>query len=755
MATRTISDVGGNWNALTTWVEGAVPTAADDVVATPTSGNLTINGAANCKTADFTNYTGILTHSTSNYWTISGSLKFVPGMTFTNGTTNAQVLINGTGNLTCAGKAFASLSFSGFTTVTLLDDLYIAGYFVTSSGPTLIHNNHTVYYTGAQTTMIIYVQSANVKFYDLVVQGASTWLATLAISANFEVTHSFTINGASATQRLIVQSNTIGQQRTITTTGATMTGSYLDFRDVRFFTVQDLSTITGGSGDCGGNDNITFTPAVPTTWTNTNGGNWSDAGNWSGGRTPLPQDDVSMACAFGSGKTVIPDMPRLGRDISWLGATGTPSWTANARANTSYGSLTMIAGMNWTCWYGYTFEGRGAHVLTTMEKSFASNVTISSVGGSYTLGSNLSIPSGILFHLGGAFDAATYNVTTNSLQSSGTRARTLQLGSGVWTLNGSSYYALSLVATGLTFDGGTATVRLAYTGATDQHIGLIGQTLAALEITGGGSGAVIFDTSASIGLLTVNAPKRLSYVNGITQTITSDLIVQGYVRGTVLVEDATGNGNLDSWTNPTTPVGWSVVKQGTSSVNQETGDVRTPGGSALRFAVDPSGSDVYTTRGGMTIGKRYKLTLYAKVSSAVGNPTMIVWYGTSNYSPALTTSYTRYVWYFTASNTFLSLERGNNCAGKSIYIDDVTLEECSEIEMRSTEAGSPFTLSKASGAVLVDHVVLQDSTAQGGATWFAGWNSLNVSGNSGWLFQAPIVPVVSGVFNGSQFGGMV
>lgn len=55
MATRTISVAGGNWDALTAWDEGAVPTAADEVVARAdgTSGSLTVNIAtAYCRSMD-------------------------------------------------------------------------------------------------------------------------------------------------------------------------------------------------------------------------------------------------------------------------------------------------------------------------------------------------------------------------------------------------------------------------------------------------------------------------------------------------------------------------------------------------------------------------------------------------------------------------------------------------------------------------------------------------------------------------------
>lgn len=87
MATRTIADGGGNWNASTTWVENAIPTAADDVVATGTSGALTVNASAACRSFDMTGYTNTVTHNTGIQLSVGdssgGLFKLVPGMTYT------------------------------------------------------------------------------------------------------------------------------------------------------------------------------------------------------------------------------------------------------------------------------------------------------------------------------------------------------------------------------------------------------------------------------------------------------------------------------------------------------------------------------------------------------------------------------------------------------------------------------------------------------------------------------------------------
>lgn len=99
MATRTISNGGGNWNSVGSWVEGATPTSADDVVATGTSGNLTVNVSSACRSIDLTGYVGTLTlNSTLSIGTSTPgpsnvALKFVSGMTLAG---TGSILLNST-----------------------------------------------------------------------------------------------------------------------------------------------------------------------------------------------------------------------------------------------------------------------------------------------------------------------------------------------------------------------------------------------------------------------------------------------------------------------------------------------------------------------------------------------------------------------------------------------------------------------------------------------------------------------------------
>lgn len=56
------------------------------------------------------------------------------------------------------------------------------------------------------------------------------------------------------------------------------------------------------------------------------------------------------------------------------------------------------------------------------------------------------------------------------------------------------------------------------------------------------------------------------------------------------------------------------------------------------------------------------------------------------------------------------------------------------ITIDSTTGGSRHTLSKSSGVVECDYMSIQDSNATGGAAWYAGSHSTNVSNNLGWIF---------------------
>jgi hypothetical protein len=86
-------------------------------------------------------------------------------------------------------------------------------------------------------------------------------------------------------------------------------------------------------------------------------------------------------------------------------------------------------------------------------------------------------------------------------------------------------------------------------------------------------------------------------------------------------------------------------------------------------------------------------------------------------------------------------------SGITVTASDFTLTGSAGFlaSISAVTAGSRATLTKASGTVSSDYLSIQDSVVTGGAAWYAGANSTNVSNNSGWIFTAP--PVVPSATN--------
>lgn len=94
MATRTVSEAGGNYNEPGAWVENAVPGAGDDVTATAKSGPLTIPEVeCFCRSIDLSAYLNTLTNNAGT--------KFLNVGTTTAGPEN-KALVFGSG-MTLAG----------------------------------------------------------------------------------------------------------------------------------------------------------------------------------------------------------------------------------------------------------------------------------------------------------------------------------------------------------------------------------------------------------------------------------------------------------------------------------------------------------------------------------------------------------------------------------------------------------------------------------------------------------------------------
>jgi len=252
------------------------------------------------------------------------------------------------------------------------------------------------------STSASYIDGAN-SFGLLTITGSTL----IKLNSNQTVTTTLTITGSSAVNRIFIQSNTLGTARTIT--AATVVVTNADFQDITGAGAGDwdLSAITGGSGNCGGNTGITFTTADDWYW-HVDGGNTNNYAKWytatNGGGSqmastmvPLPQDILHFdANSFDSGsQTVTQNMSRIG-SIDFTGATNTPTFTTSTVASV-FGSITLISGMTLTAsTQAYTLAGRGSYTLDSGGKSWAKAFTINAPGGTITLKSNFTMAKDIL-----------------------------------------------------------------------------------------------------------------------------------------------------------------------------------------------------------------------------------------------------------------------------------------------------------------------------------------------------------------------
>jgi len=278
MAVITISNTGGNWNATGTWVGGVVPVAADSVIATATSGPLTVTANATINGVNFTNYTNTFTiNSGVTLSQGAGSATSQP-FTFVSGMTVAgtgTLSFNGTFTMTSGGKVwtgnlrFAPQGSGASRTITLGDNWTIEGNleFIPGTSLTQVVNGAGLSITargnltvGSATQAIAVQGTAGIILAPPVSTTCTISTPYPNTSGNNNLRNSLTINGAGSV--LFNYPNKFIDFGSITHTssaGVTVTAS----TELRFTVASTLSINAFGviAGDIRFNGTATFTLA--------------------------------------------------------------------------------------------------------------------------------------------------------------------------------------------------------------------------------------------------------------------------------------------------------------------------------------------------------------------------------------------------------------------------------------------------------------------------------------------------------------
>jgi hypothetical protein len=450
----------------------------------------------------------------------------------TLGTSTVTILAETTGTLWNLAIV-TNLTFSGSSSTI---DMQAEFHAPTFAGGGLTYNNVNFSVSNLAAVVNFVITGANTFANFTYTTGAET-TEYLSLGASQTITGTFTVNGNSATNRAFIESSTLGTGQTIT--AATTSFSNVDFEDITGAGAGNwsLAAITGNSGDCGGNSGITFTSSATQYWHTTTGGTylWSNVNNWASstggtggtGRVPLPQDNVIFdANSIGAASTTVEaDMPRVGTNINWTGVTNAPTfyWYDGNYNSTMYGSLTIPSGVTTGYISGGSvdlfMEGRGSSTWNSV--NFNSQfLEVSMIGGTLTLQSNLGVEELVINN--GTFIGNGYNVAvTIGVVSSNSSTRSVQLGSGTWTLNAS--YATNAwnfgTTTGLTFNAGTSTINI--TDTTTAAKTFIGGSLTYYSIDLSGDDIVITGSNTFNNFIVANAgqPTGLLLTSSTTQTI--------------------------------------------------------------------------------------------------------------------------------------------------------------------------------------------------------------------------------------------
>jgi fibronectin-binding autotransporter adhesin len=397
-----------------------------------------------------------------------------------------------------------------------------------STSGTFAGGGQTFYNVSFTSTAIsTFTVSGINTFNNLTVAGrASAGINAFSMSEGQTINGTLTLSaGTNATMRTFVRSGTIGTTRTLTC-AAVASLTDIDFRDI---TIAGAAAPVSGTrlGDCKGNSGITFDAAKTVYWRPIGSAFWgattsswalSVGGTATHGAFPLAQDIA-----------VIPDAPYPASGSIVTVNANYNIGTIDMSARTS-NTLTLATSTNTPAIYGnwingtgttlsgtgtMTFAGRGSQTITSAGRTFTQGFIIATPGGSVTLQdafvTNRAVANAIVL-TGGTFAANGYNVTAQGFDTNANTARTVDIGSGTWTLSGTTAPWNASVSSGLTV-AGTGTISLTSASAKTFEGGGI-QTYP--TVNQGGTGTLTINNSNKFANITDTAIGRVQFTGGTT-----------------------------------------------------------------------------------------------------------------------------------------------------------------------------------------------------------------------------------------------
>ena len=492
-------------------------------------GTFQLGDAMNTGTASITVVRG--TFNTANFALTAGSLLS------TN--TTVRTITLGSSTVTLSGNVDftdpTNLTFNGGTSQINLS----------AAGSQVLGGSQTFYNVSFTSTAVgtRLITGAN-TFNNLTLTASGTGLTQLQISGDQTVNGTFTCTGSSAIARGFIRSNTVGSTRTLTCAAGSITNC--DFRDITIAGAVAPISVTGG-GDCGGNSGITFPAAKTVYWNLAGTQNWNatgwattSAGTPNVNNFPLAQDTATFTNSGAAGTVAFGLIYNAGTiDAS----ARTSAMTLNHNiAFSIHGSYILGSGVTVSGTTGQSFSGAGTQTFTSAGKTITFPITVDKFAGAFELGDAFTA-SNTITHTRGTLDGKIYNLTCTTFNSSNSNARTISMGSGLWTLTATGTIWNTATTTNLTFNKDTANILLSNTTTTARAFN--GGGLSYNKLTIGGatgisvtalSGASSFTELASIKTVahTVRLASNLGTIDtwSITGTVGNVVTVESNTAGT-------------------------------------------------------------------------------------------------------------------------------------------------------------------------------------------------------------------------------
>jgi fibronectin-binding autotransporter adhesin len=609
-----------------------------------------------------------------------------------------------------------------------------------ASSPTFAGGGLTFYNVSFTSTSAGSVSISGVNtFNDLTFTSRSaTGLRIVALFANQTVSGTLTLGAANtAIRRILVASDTIGTQRTITLNGTLAALADVDFRDIG--AAGTVATPWTGTrlGNVLGNANITFDAGkncfrvgtgnwTATQWSLTSGGSL-DVNNF-----PLAQDTMVFDTNTVTGTHTIDASGWQLGSLNCSALNVAVTIASGSISPTFIGNITLDSDVTLTGTGTFDLRGQGTtQTITSAGVTFTQLITINSPSGTVQFLDNTTTTNSVIL-TNGTLDLNDFDLTCNVFSSNNTNTRSIDFGTGNISITGNNLTFVCNIqnATNLSILG-TPVINLTYSGAVGSRGvgfgGLGGSTelnvinfnvLAGTDTISfsgafktinftGFAGTLINSARTIYGNLIISTGMTLTAGAGATnfratsgtQQITTNgqtldfPITQDGVGGTVQLQDNLTMGSTRTFTltEGTLDIDGKTLTAGSissSNSNTRSIDFGTNG------VIDSAGAWTATTSTGLTTAGRGRIKMSSASAKTFAG-------GGANYSAAALEQAGAGTLTITGANTFDDITNSNATASQITFPASTTTSvrklsvsgsSGNLVSLRSSTEGTAFTI---------------------------------------------------------------